>query len=76
MMPGPTLLPDSWSEEDFISIGMKAALLQIERHRLAQLVADRHARRFSSGMNTCETSQCQCKEIARLLNNNFQKGTA
>jgi len=70
MMPGPILTAtEAWD------LAQREKVCAAERTRLAQLVADRHARRFA-GMNTCETSQCQCKEIARLLNNNFQKGTA
>lgn len=61
-MPGPTLYDT-------------AQLQQIQRHKLAQQIADRHARRFSAGSNTCETRQCQCIEIARLVHNNFTKGT-
>ena len=70
-MPGPILTAtEAWD------LAQREKVCAAERHRLAQLVADHHARRFAGGMNTCETSQCQCKEIARLLNNNFQKGTA
>ena len=75
-MPGPT---EALREVlQFLRAERDKVLLETERTHLAQAIADRHARRFQAGANTCETKQCQCLELARLVNNNFtdsQKGS-
>jgi len=76
-MPGPTIIGRYDYIYDYTLQTLESrGPIASERNRLAQAIADRHSRRFEIGMNTCETDQCQCKEIARLVNNGFErKGT-